>query len=52
MAGLIDLIKKGKFSKTDNVLFMATGGQPALFAYDHYFSTANKTQFIDKRVKA
>ncbi|MFC1783178.1 pyridoxal-phosphate dependent enzyme, partial [Planctomycetota bacterium] len=33
MAGLIDLIKKGYFKKDDNVIFMHTGGTPALFAY-------------------
>ena len=31
-AGLIDLIRKGFFKKTDTVLFWHTGGQPALFA--------------------
>ena len=33
MAGLLDLIKKGYFKKDDNVIFMHTGGTPALFAY-------------------
>jgi len=31
MAGLIDLIKKGAFGKTENVVFFHTGGTPALF---------------------
>ena len=31
-AGLIDLIRKGFFTKEDRVLFWHTGGQPALFA--------------------
>jgi L-cysteate sulfo-lyase len=31
-AGLIDLIRKGFFSKEDRVLFWHTGGAPALFA--------------------
>lgn len=31
-AGLIDLIRKGFFKKTDSILFWHTGGQPALFA--------------------
>jgi 1-aminocyclopropane-1-carboxylate deaminase/D-cysteine desulfhydrase-like pyridoxal-dependent ACC family enzyme len=31
-AGLIDLIRKGFFSKHETVLFWHTGGQPALFA--------------------
>jgi D-cysteine desulfhydrase len=33
MAGLIDLIRKGHFRKGQNVLFIHTGGSPALFAY-------------------
>jgi 1-aminocyclopropane-1-carboxylate deaminase/D-cysteine desulfhydrase-like pyridoxal-dependent ACC family enzyme len=31
--GMIDLIKKGYFGKTDNVVFFHTGGTPALFPY-------------------
>jgi len=37
-AGMIDLIRKGGFTKDETVLFLHTGGQPALFA-DEY---ANK----------
>lgn len=37
-AGMIDLIRKGFFKKDETVLFLHTGGQPALFA-DRY---ANK----------
>ncbi len=33
MAGLIDLVKKGRFKPTDTVVFIHTGGIPALFAY-------------------
>jgi len=33
MSGLIDLIKKGYFKKSDNVVFIHTGGTPALFPY-------------------
>jgi L-cysteate sulfo-lyase len=33
MAGLIDLIKKGEFSRHETVLFWHTGGIPALYAY-------------------
>jgi len=33
MAGLIDLARKGRFRKEDNVLFFHTGGTPALFPY-------------------
>ncbi|PIC95373.1 D-cysteine desulfhydrase [Sporosarcina sp. P26b] len=33
MSGLIDLIKNNVFKPEDNVLFIHTGGAPALFAY-------------------
>ncbi|MGG1659216.1 D-cysteine desulfhydrase [Brevibacillus sp. NRS-1366] len=33
MAGLVDHVRKGYFKNTDNVLFIHTGGSPALFAY-------------------
>ena len=32
-AGLIDLIRKGHFPKGSNILFLHTGGSPALYAY-------------------
>lgn len=37
-AGLIDLVRKGHFGKDDNVLFIHTGGSPALYAYQDYFA--------------
>ncbi len=33
MAGMIDLVRKGYFPKGSNVLFLHTGGSPALYAY-------------------
>ena len=33
MAGLIDLARKGFFKKDENILFIHTGGSPALYAY-------------------
>ncbi len=33
MAGLVDLIRKGHFEEGSNVLFLHTGGSPALYAY-------------------
>ncbi len=33
MACLIDLVRKGRFKKTDNILFLHTGGAVALFPY-------------------
>ncbi|MFZ5942914.1 MAG: D-cysteine desulfhydrase [Bacillota bacterium] len=37
MAGLINLIRKGYFKKEDNIVFLHTGGSPALFAYTTTF---------------
>jgi 1-aminocyclopropane-1-carboxylate deaminase/D-cysteine desulfhydrase-like pyridoxal-dependent ACC family enzyme len=34
-AGMIDLIRKGFFKKRETVLFLHTGGQPALFANEY-----------------
>ena len=33
MAGLIDLVRKGYFNKEENILFVHTGGSPALYVY-------------------
>jgi D-cysteine desulfhydrase len=33
MAGMIDLIRKGFFKKDETILFVHTGGAPALYAY-------------------
>ncbi|HWR12271.1 MAG TPA: D-cysteine desulfhydrase family protein [Rectinemataceae bacterium] len=41
-AGLVDLIRKGRFRKDESVLFWNTGGQPALFAekYQRFLAQA------------
>lgn len=33
MAGLIDLVRKGVFDENENILFVHTGGSPALYVY-------------------
>jgi L-cysteate sulfo-lyase len=33
MAGLIDLCRRGFFTRDQNVVFLHTGGSAALFAY-------------------
>ncbi len=38
MAGLIGEIRKGMFSKDENIVFVHTGGSAALFAYEALFS--------------
>lgn len=37
MAGLMDLARKGYFPEGGNVLFLHTGGSPALYAYEQCF---------------
>jgi D-cysteine desulfhydrase/L-cysteate sulfo-lyase len=37
MAGLIDLVRRGRFTADDKVVFWHTGGMPALFAYRELF---------------
>ncbi len=37
MAGLIGLVRSNYFKKDDNVLFIHTGGSPALYAYQQIF---------------
>ncbi len=34
LAGLIDLVKKGYYKDCENILFIHTGGAPALYAYE------------------
>jgi D-cysteine desulfhydrase len=38
MAGFIDQVRKGAFPQGSNVLFLHTGGAPALYAYMDYFA--------------
>ncbi len=38
VAGLIDLIRKGNFNKEDNILFVHSGGSPALYANTSLFA--------------
>lgn len=41
-AGLIDLIRKGQFSKGQRVVFLHTGGAAGLFGYDSVFAEDRK----------
>lgn len=38
MAGLIELVRNGQYKKDQNLLFLHTGGSPALFAYVDVFN--------------
>lgn len=42
MAGLIDLIHKGRFTPKDTVVFVHTGGLPAVFAYHQELAIPTK----------
>ena len=37
-AGLIDLIRQGRFGKNENIVFIHTGGSPGLYYYKDYFT--------------
>jgi len=40
-AGMIDMIRKGKFKQGDSIVFLHTGGSSAIFAYDNAFEFGN-----------
>ncbi|AHG21367.1 cytochrome C biogenesis protein CcmE [Chania multitudinisentens RB-25] len=42
MAGLIDLIRRGRFSPHDNVVFIHTGGSAGLFGYRQVLESVGK----------
>lgn len=42
-AGLIDLVRKGRFSKDQRVVFLHTGGAAGLFGYDAAFAEQRKS---------
>lgn len=46
MAGLIDLVDRNYFNEDDGVLFLHTGGTPALFNLDDEYYRSNKVSFI------
>jgi len=37
MAGLIDLVRSGHFARDETIVFIHTGGTPAMFAYADHF---------------
>ncbi len=41
MAGLIDLVRRGRFEADENVVFVHTGGAPGLFAYPEVFTESS-----------
>jgi len=47
MAALIDLINKGFFKKEDRIVFLHTGGTPALFPHKHHLVNFLKGSDLD-----
>ena len=37
MAGLMDMVRKGRFGGDENIVFLHTGGEPAVYAYNRIF---------------
>ena len=52
MAGLIGEVDKGRFSKTDNIVFIHTGGSVALFAYRSAFSNEAEQQLQSRQTRS
>lgn len=46
MAGLIDHARKGILRRGDTVVFLHSGGSPALFAYNHEMVIALETEGV------
>jgi L-cysteate sulfo-lyase len=46
MAGLIDHVRQGRFSNDQNIVFIHTGGTPALFAYSDQLATDIQGRFL------
>jgi len=42
MAGLIDMIRHGRFGNDENVVFLHTGGTPSLFGYSELVGVIEK----------
>ncbi len=47
MAGLIDLVRKGQFTPKDTVVFIHTGGIPALFVYAEELTKKSTRAILD-----
>lgn len=41
LAGMIDLVRKGQFSRDETLVFLHTGGAPGLFGYQSTFDRSN-----------
>jgi len=48
MAGLLDHIKKGKFKKSENIIFLNTGGFPSIFAFSDEFDFSDRLTVCDE----
>ena len=45
LAGMIDLIRKNKIKSDETIIFIHTGGSPALYAYQKEFTQTLKTNY-------
>ena len=52
MAGLIGEVEKGRFSKTDNIVFIHTGGSVALFGYRSAFSSEAEKSIQSRQTRS
>jgi hypothetical protein len=52
MSGLIDQVRKGCFHGTDDVIFLHTGGAPALFAYEDALLAWQETARLDSPARS
>jgi L-cysteate sulfo-lyase len=50
MAGLIDLVRKKEFSADENIVFLHTGGQVALFGYSDFLNQAASSRAAERPV--
>ncbi len=44
MAGLLDLVKQGRFARDETIIFLHTGGAPALFAFQSVIARSVATK--------
>ena len=51
MSALIDHIRQGKIGKEGKVIFLHTGGSPALFAYNEEFNVASRVKAVGEGQK-
>ncbi|MBS0560284.1 MAG: D-cysteine desulfhydrase [Proteobacteria bacterium] len=51
-AGMIDMIRKGRFRRGERIVFLHTGGSAALFGYTKIFDFGERMQALDAPARA